>query len=69
MRGMERSWNGRGTFSYTRPTGGLSYFRATAGALARKSETGCTVPRPLPVPCVDATLSGFTAASGVVRAR
>jgi hypothetical protein len=33
-----------GTFAYTRPTGGLSYFPATAAALACKSETGCTVP-------------------------
>jgi hypothetical protein len=58
-----------GAFALTRPTGGLTYFRATATGLPRDNPTGCSTPGALPVPCVTATVSGFSAASGVVRGR
>jgi hypothetical protein len=58
-----------GTFAYTRTTGGLTFFRATSAALPRKSEAGCAAAGLPGVRCVNATVSGFTAASAIVRAR
>jgi hypothetical protein len=58
-----------GVFSYARASGGLTFFRVTAAALPRASTTGCGTAGPLPVPCVSASVSGFSAASPVVRAR
>jgi hypothetical protein len=58
-----------GAFALARTTGGLTYFRATAAGLPRTNPDGCKTPAALPVPCVTATVSGFSAASGIVRAR
>lgn len=58
-----------GVFSYARASGGLVFFRVTAAALPRASTTGCGTAGPLPVPCVSASVSGFSASSPVVRAR
>jgi catechol 2,3-dioxygenase-like lactoylglutathione lyase family enzyme len=61
--------NAAGNYSHTRLRRTLTWFQARTTVAARADVQGCAAPGPLPVQCVNATLSGFTARSAVSRFR
>jgi hypothetical protein len=62
--------NAQGRFSVTAPAAAGRFFRGSTVVAARASAAVCaTFGSALPVPCVNGTISGFTATSRTVRAR
>ena len=61
--------NASGTYAHTRLRGTLAWFQARTAVAARADAAGCAAAGPLPVQCVNATLSGFAARSAVSRMR
>jgi hypothetical protein len=61
--------NRAGNYSHARARGTLTWFQARTTVAARADGGGCSAPGPLPVQCVNATLSGFAARSAVSRIR
>ena len=59
-----------GAFTYAVPRASkATAFRARAIAVGRDAPTLCAQFAPLGIPCVNPTISGFTATSGTVRVR
>ena len=61
--------NAAGNYTHTRLRGTLAWFQARTTVAARADASGCAAAGPLPVQCVNATLSGFAARSAVSRMR
>ena len=62
--------NAQGRFTTVSPRAAGAFFRGSTAVPARTSAAACaSLAGRLPVPCVNGTLSGFTATSPVVRAR
>ena len=61
--------NAAGAYTFSRPRGKLNAFQARATVAARTDAAGCATAGPLPVQCVNATQSGFTARSTTSRIR
>jgi hypothetical protein len=61
--------NAAGAYTFSRPRGKLNAFQARITVAARADAAGCATAGPLPVRCVNATQSGFTARSATSRIR
>jgi hypothetical protein len=61
--------NASGNYAHTRLRGTRVWYQARTTVAARADASGCAAAGPLPVQCVNATLSGFTARSAASRVR